>query len=335
MIPTYIEYSSIVKPIADDIYNIDIPIPHVLRNFNLYLLLGREPTLIDTGFYHPRIEEVVTGALNYLGIDGLRRILITHSHMDHCGMARRLREITGAEVLAHQDDAPRLEGGGEHMANEYVCYTSLAPALGFPVDLLDSVFETMRPWLHMVERCPLDVRLKGGEVIQAGDRELEAIHTPGHTGGHLCFLERNEGLLFSGDHLMRSITPNPELYCPQRGHHLTGLGQFIESLHLIEGYRIASAHPGHGKAIKQVARRIRFNLLHHERRLESTREAVAEGCSTVWEVACRLFPQVPAQRVGIDHFLALKEALGHLIILEEDGVVRRDDDGNLWRYVPA
>ena len=66
------DYSSIVKPIGDNIYNIDIPIPHDLKNFNLYVLLGKEPTLIDTGPYHPTLEEVVTGCLNYLGMGNSR-----------------------------------------------------------------------------------------------------------------------------------------------------------------------------------------------------------------------------------------------------------------------
>ncbi len=329
-----IDYDSIVKPIADNIYNIDIPIPHDLKNFNLYLLLGREPTLIDTGPYHPMLEEVVTGCLERLDVSSLSRILITHSHMDHYGLAGRLAKMTGADVLAHELERERLEGGGEYMAREYEDYSSLAPAFGFPQEMLRRVFETMRPWLDLVERCPLSGSLQGGELIRAGDCELKAIHTPGHTAGHLCFFEGSRGLLFSGDHLMRSITPNPELYWPPRDGRYTGLGQFIKSLELLQEYQIRSAFPGHGKAIKQVAKRIRFNLQHHERRLESTREAVAAGCSTVWEVATRLFPQVPGQPPGVDYFLALKEALGHLVILEGQGAIRREDQGELMRFFP-
>ncbi|OFW55732.1 MAG: hypothetical protein A2W01_10460 [Candidatus Solincola sediminis] len=328
------DYSSIVKPIGDNIYNIDIPIPHDLKNFNLYVLLGKEPTLIDTGPYHPTLEEVVTGCLNYLGVDSLSRILITHSHMDHCGLAGRIAHITGAEVLAHELERERMEGGREHMAGEYERYASIAPSFGFPEEMLRQVFESMQPWLDLIKPCPLSSSLQGGELIPAGDYELEAIHTPGHTAGHLCYFERKRGLLFSGDHLMRSITPNPELYWPPRDGRITGLGQFIESLQLLKDYEISRAFPGHGRAIKQVARRIGFNLLHHERRLESTREAVMEGNSTVWEVAVKLFPQVPGQPPGVDYFLALKEALGHLVILEEAGAIARKDERDLFRFLP-
>jgi glyoxylase-like metal-dependent hydrolase (beta-lactamase superfamily II) len=334
MIPTNFDYDSIVKPVGDNIYNIDIPIPHDLENFNLYLLLGREPTLIDTGPYHPALEEAVTGCLRYLGVGELSRILITHSHMDHYGMAAKISALTGGLVFAHELERERLEGGGEYMAREYENYLSLAPVCGIPEELLVRVFETMRPWLDMIEPCPLHGTLEGGQVIPAGDFELLAIHTPGHTAGHLCFLEPEHRRLFSGDHLMRSITPNPELYWPERDGRLTGLGQFMESLELLKNYEIACAFPGHGKAIKRVARRIEFNLMHHKKRLEDTREAVAEGCSTVWEVARRLFPQVPDQPPGVDYFLALKEALGHLVILEAEGAVKRLDEGEPWRFYP-
>jgi glyoxylase-like metal-dependent hydrolase (beta-lactamase superfamily II) len=335
MIPSDTDYARIVKKIRDDIYNIDVPIPHALKNFNLYLLLGDEPTLIDTGPYNPAFEDIIVTALRQLRVDRLSRILITHSHIDHSGMASRLRDLTGAQVIAHRAERPRIESPKQRLTKEYRCYSLMSLAMGFPEDISHSIFGLAQGWVSLSQPCVLDVALKGGETIRAGDRELKAIHTPGHTAGHLCFYETGEGLLFSGDHLMRSITPNPELYCPPRYGHVTGLTQFLESLRRLERYDAVCAYPGHGKPIKQVEKRIEFNILHHQRRLEKTERAVNEGCRTVWEVALRLFPQVRGISPDIDHFLALKEALGHLVILEDSGVVKRADEGDLWRYIPA
>ena len=335
MIPSGMDYAGLVKTIRKDIYHIDIPITHVLGNLNLYLFMGEEPTLIDTGPYHPLLEEVIVGCLRYIGVTELSRILITHSHIDHFGMADRLRRMTGAQVMAHREERPRIENVQERLRKEYGCYSSMSPALGFPEDIARSIFGLAQVWIDLSEPCPLAVRLSGGETIQAGDRELEAVHTPGHTAGHLCFYDREEGLLFSGDHLMRTITPNPELYCPPRRGLLTGLPQFLDSLRLLERYDARCAYPGHGKPIKHVQKRVEFNLLHHRRRLEKTEEAVRKGDRTVWEVSLRLFPQIREAPPDVDHFLALKEALGHLVILEEEGAVRRVRDGNLWIFEPA
>ena len=329
------ELRGIVKPIREDILHIDIPIRHELRNINLYLFKGEYPSLLDAGPYHPRLEDLMTALLRREGAGELACLYLTHSHMDHSGLAARLRQATGARVAAHRYERPRIERAGERLREEYLCYSRLSPAMGFPVDMAGLVDRLASFWNRLCEPCRIDIRLGGGETVRAGDRELEVIHTPGHTAGHVCYYLREEGLLFSGDHLMRSITPNPELYCPPWQGHITGLPQFLESLRLLSAYDISAAYPGHGRAISRVERRIQFNLAHHRRRLERTREAVEEGCRTVWGVALRLFPQVRDKPPGVDHFLALKEALGHLLILEEEGGLRRSLEGELWIYEPA
>jgi len=329
------DYSGLLKPICEDILRIEIPIPHVLKNINLYCFRGEEPALIDAGPFHPLMAEAVCGALRAAGLGELAHLYLTHSHMDHSGMAAHLRRVMGARVVAHRLDAPRVAGGGERLRREHACFSAMRPRLGFPAEISQAVFGQAETWIKLIEPCPLERRLQGGERVKAGDRLLRVIHTPGHTAGHVCFYEEEEGILFSGDHLMRSITPNPELYCPPRRGMITGLPQFIQSLRMLEGLELRAAYPGHGEPIRQVQRRIEFNLLHHERRLEKTADAVRGGARTVWDVALRLFPQVRDKPADMDHYLALKEALGHLLILEEMGEVRRLEESGVWKFLPA
>ncbi len=335
MMPGGIDVTGMVKRIRDDILHIDIPIQHELQNLNLYLFRGERAALVDTGPYHPLLEEAILEALRFAGIEGLAFIYLTHSHIDHSGMAARLRNMTGAQVAAHRYERLRVEHVDTRLREEYDCYASMSGRMGFPRDIAEKIFGLASAWIGLSEPCRVDVRLGGGETVRAGDRELEIIHTPGHTAGHICLLARDEGLLFSGDHLMRTITPNPELYCPPWRGHTTGLTQFLDSLRLLLEYDIHYAYPGHGRPIRGVRKRIEINLAHHERRLEKTREAVERGCRTVWEVALQLFPQVRSKPPDIDHFLALKEALGHLLILEEQGAVVREGEQETWIYVPA
>lgn len=323
-----------VKRIRDDIYHIDIPIDHPLTNLNLYLFLGDEPALVDTGPYHPLLEKAILEILEGMGLRNLDHIYLTHSHIDHFGLAARLRELMGASVVAHEEERPRVEQVADRLSEEYGNYASLAPALGFPEEFARALEGLAGTWISLSQPCPLDRLLKGGETVRAGDRLLEAVHTPGHTAGHTCYYLRDEGLLFSGDHLMRSITPNPELYYPPRGGLITGLPQFLDSLRLLKGMEISCAYPGHGKPIRSVRKRVEVNILHHDRRLEKTEEAVQSGCRTVWDVSLRLFPQIKGTPPDVDHFLALKEALGHLAILEEVGRVTRLIEGGRWHYLP-
>jgi len=324
--------ADLVRPLSEGVFRIEVPIQHELKNFNLYLFLGEHPALIDAGPYHPLLEGVIVEALRRAGLNELEFIYLTHAHIDHFGMAARLRAMTGASVAAHRYERPRIERAGARLEEEYRCYASLSERMGFPRDVAEAIFSLASVWTSLSEPCPVDVPLRGGEMVRAGDRELEAVHTPGHTAGHLCFYDRGEGLLFSGDHLMRSITPNPELYCPPWRGEMTGLPQFLSSLELLREYAIRTAFPGHGKSIGKAARRIELNILHHRRRLEKTLEAVDRGCITVWDTALYLFPQMKGKRPQVDHFLAMKEALGHLLILEREGRVRCDREGEVWRF---
>lgn len=335
MIPSGMDVAGMVKGIDEDILHIDIPIQHELQNINLYLLRGEQPALIDTGPYHPLLEGIIVEALRCAGIEGLAFIYLTHSHIDHSGMAARLRDMTGAKVAAHRYERPRIEHVNERLREEYECYSSMSFRMGFPEEIARHIFDLASVWISLSEPCRVDMRLGGGEKVRAGDRELEVIHTPGHTAGHVCYYLREEGILFSGDHLMRTITPNPELYCPPWRGNITGLNQFLDSLRMLREYDVRYAYPGHGRAIKKVRKRIEINLVHHERRLEKTREGVGKGCRTVWEVALYLFPQVRNKPPDVDHFLALKEALGHLLILEDAGAVKRGYEGELWVYEPG
>ncbi len=335
MIPSGIDVAGMVKQVRESILHIDIPIQHELQNINLYVLQGEYPALIDAGPYHPRLQGIIVDALRFAGVDELAFIYLTHSHIDHSGMAARLRGMTGAKVAAHRYERLRVEQVDRRLREEYGCYSSMAAYMGFPEDIATQIFNLATLWISLSEPCPVDIRLGGGEKLRAGDCELEVVHTPGHTAGHVCYYLEEYGLLFSGDHLMRTITPNPELYCPPWRGNLTGLQQFLASLRLLREYDVRSAYPGHGRVIHKVQKRIEINLIHHERRLAKTQEAVSQGCRTVWEVALRLFPQVRNKPPDVDHFMALKEALGHLIILEEQGAVEREYEGELWVYKPA
>lgn len=120
--------------------------------------------LIDTDFGNGSEYFALADIIN-LGFDptDIAYILLTHRHPDHVGGARRLREITGAQVLAHEWDADIIESGYVHV---------------MPTDGSE--------W--PIPGCPVDRRLNDGDVLRIGNKEIQVIHTPGHTAGCLTFL---------------------------------------------------------------------------------------------------------------------------------------------------
>ena len=112
----------------------------------------------------------ILSSVEELGLD-IKFIVLTHGHMDHVGALRQVKEVTGAEVAIHSNDAPYLQGNPQTQA-----FSPSVQALPSP-----------------------DRLLKGGDSIDIGDLHFLVLHTPGHTPGGICLLEK--GIVFTGDTL--------------------------------------------------------------------------------------------------------------------------------------
>jgi glyoxylase-like metal-dependent hydrolase (beta-lactamase superfamily II) len=135
---------------------------------NTYLLGDSQVALIDPG---PDDGEHLGKLLEAVG-DRLRWILVTHTHVDHSPLARRLQLATGARVI----------GCG-------VTPTYLAGS----IDSFDAGFTA-------------DRAMDDGDRLETGELAIDAVYTPGHASNHLCFELAGTGLLFSGDHVMSGST---------------------------------------------------------------------------------------------------------------------------------
>ena len=134
--------------------------------------------LVDTGT--PGKIGKIDGALRDIGrsVEDIRTILLTHWHYDHIGTLGEIVRRSGATVLAHSLDAAVIDGSTPPQLTWIMKLT--APILGKPA------------------LAPVDRRLDGDGPT--GVPGVTALHTPGHTRGHLSYLlERHGGVLFAGD----------------------------------------------------------------------------------------------------------------------------------------
>ncbi len=145
-----------------------------------YLIVGETITLIDTGVAgcEERIFDYL-GSINYDPSE-ISLVILTHSHPDHIGAARAIREATGCSVAAHPAERAWIEDV-ERQNRE-------RPVPGFATLVGGSV--------------PIDFELDGGVTIDidgSGEYEIEMIHTPGHSAGSIALFLPGYGALFSGD----------------------------------------------------------------------------------------------------------------------------------------
>ena len=170
------------KPLIDGL--------HMLPGLvNVYLLKTEDGyALIDSGF--PNSAEKIIKSLGSLGVSPkeVRHLLLTHCHPDHIGSAAALKRATGATVYAHKADAAIIEAGSG-FRQAYA-----APGLRNRI-----MFKILSLLAKDVEGTPVDRLIADGESLPF-DKDLVAIHIPGHCSGQLAFLwRRNGGILFTAD----------------------------------------------------------------------------------------------------------------------------------------
>jgi len=171
--------------------------------------------MIDAGL--PGNVDVIEENLEEHGfsLEDVNKLILTHQDFDHCGCAAELVEETEATVLAHEEDAPAIDGRENPIKGE--------------------------------ERYPafdVDVDLVGGETIRTESRELEIIHTPGHTPGHISILTDN--LLIAGDALNVEKTG----FSGPRERFTPDMEEAVESIHMLSFRDFNEVHCFHGGTVE-------------------------------------------------------------------------------------
>lgn len=168
-------------------------------------------------------------------------------------------------------------------------------------------------------------RLGPGEVVEAGRVRVRAIHTPGHTPDHMCFLAEPDGLLFTGDTVLGRGT---SVIDPPDGD----MGAYMRSLETLRELEPAVIYPGHGPVVFTPKGKLDHYLRHRAKREERILEAVARGRNTPAEIV----PEVYAGEAPEAMFpVAARSVLAHLLKLEREGAVVRTGRHRDERFVPV
>jgi glyoxylase-like metal-dependent hydrolase (beta-lactamase superfamily II) len=338
--------------IVPGIYQLQLPLPFTpvgdmslgenLSQTNVYFIQGSTGwLLVDSGWDDPQNMEIIKKGLQEIGIyfKDISQIVITHSHLDHFGLAGELQEISGATLLLHQGERRFIEPGGVKGATILKTMKEWLYKNGTPVDetaklqrlpagemnFISPVFPDVVSFTGKVGSP--DIFLSGGERIDTGLFSFEVLWTPGHSPGHICLYERAKGVLISGDHILSRITPEIGLN-PFSG--LNPLGDYIKSLESLKKLEVELVLPGHEEYFVDLGTRIDELIQHHQRRKE---DIVRILNTRSQEVAYKIAMEVPwmPEKGGepwekLDHWghrMALMETLAHLNLLKEEGKVRR------------
>ena len=288
--------------------------------------------LVDPGWNAAEALAALEEGLGSFGakLEDVRGVLVTHLHPDHYGLAGRVREVSGAWVGLHPADAALIPGRYEDVDELLERISGWLAQTGAPAEDLAELRDASMQLRRFVVVARPDVPLADGDRPDLPGWRLRAVHTPGHTPGHLCFVEERTGVVLTGDHVLPTISPNIARH-PQAGPD--PLAAYLASLERLRRWGDGLALPGHQWRFDGLAGRIDELLAHHEQRLDAVEAAVASGAETIWEVATRTSWSRPWEEIhGFMRRAALGETAAHLVHLEGRGRLERTAGSPLrWR----
>jgi glyoxylase-like metal-dependent hydrolase (beta-lactamase superfamily II) len=299
-----------------------MPLPYALDHVNLYLLDdGAGWTLVDAGHGDDatrRAWEVLDA--NVLGGKPITRVICTHHHPDHFGLAGWLVRRWGAELWCTRAEWQATRTKTLRSSDETrALWRRFYLRAGVPPAQLQPVMDCSRSYPDHISSVPASFhRVQAGDELTVGGRRWRAIVGRGHAREHLCLHAPEDGLFLAGDQVLQHITPNVSLWPDDPDDD--PLADYVASLRALRTIPAETlALPSHGHPFTGLARRCAALEAHHEERLDAVVTALARP-ATAFEVMRSLF------RPGLDAHqatFAIGESIAHLNRLASLGLVER------------
>ena len=314
-----------VEKVREGLWSVPVPLPSVLRYVLVYVLETPDGiAVIDAGWGTDEAWQAFRAGLAQIGhsVGDVGAILITHAHMDHYGLAGRVREESGAWIGMHEQEAahlPRRRGDADSIV---AGIRRWLVACGVPADEVDELAGAPERVQTLLSLPEPDVLLRHGERVDVRGWDLYPVWTPGHTPGHLCFHDTTNDVFFSGDHVLPRISPNISAFVSGLANPLAA---FLDSLSAVAGFTSAEVLPAHEYRFRGLADRSEDLRRHHDARLAEVLDVVrSDPGLTTFAAAARLtWSRDWSQNRGFVRRSAIGETLAHLVLLEHRGVLSR------------
>ncbi len=270
--------------------------PMTFTGTRTYILGTENLIVIDPG---PDSEAHLSSIMKYIGNRKVTDILLTHSHIDHSPLSRKLKIETGAKIIGF--------GSADEARASFMKKLSSSLDLGGEEGIDKDL--------------ALDKKVIDKQILKLNNYSIEVVHTPGHLSNHICFSLKERQILFSGDHVMGWATT---LISPPDGD----LGSFMNSLEKLSDREEMIYYPGHGKPLKEPRKMVLEQIKHRRFREKQILNSVSKISRTPSEIVDDVYVDLnPMLKAA-----ALRNVLAHLIDLYERDQVSTDQFSQIAKF---
>jgi len=316
---------------------IELPTIFGMKTVNSFLFKEPEPILIDCGENSNESWDALNKGLNENGLQlsDIKKIYITHMHIDHMGMAGRIADEFGTEIWVNDKSVSRVLN--------YIEFSKLMKTMAFEItskfwgidstDTANPMYsasksegKTRNTWTAISEQ-----NLKvytAGDVLRFGDEDWEVMYMPGHSDTQTVYFQKESKRMLSADMLL-SVTPTPfyELSNGLTGDRIKGLPVMMQSYQRLSELDFTIAYPGHYDVIHNPKEIIQKQVDHiHKRKMECF-EFIKSGNDTYKKLYGLMYDKFT--------FTAVTMLVGYLDLLVEEQKIRWIEDEKSIRFEVA
>jgi glyoxylase-like metal-dependent hydrolase (beta-lactamase superfamily II) len=313
---------------------IELPTGLGVGPVNAYLFTQPEVILVDAGIKSEECWTALSDALAGHGLNpaDIARIVITHPHVDHYGLAARIVAESDATVWIAEPGAPWLLDSGNLWQERLDYYRhDFLSHIGLPAEMIDASLAGIQSLEKRADPLPADciITFRTDDILQMGGLAWQVLPAPGHASMQTVFYQTETRQLISADMLL-AVAPTPVVEQPPPGskRRIPSLPQFLRSLEMLEVLDIEVVYPGHGRPFgdhRRVIRRQRQRIM--DRKAECL-TLVGNGQATLPELLDSMYAHQPSG----SRTVGLWMLVGYLDLLIADKLVRQEEVGGIWHY---
>ena len=302
-------WKSIRLPLGDKSYLQDVYV-FVFRTEDGFMML-------DAGLNTKESFETLLSGLRDLGYElvQLKKLVISHYHLDHCGLALRLQQLTSAPVYLHENDRRILLFFKEHIEEYPEKIKDFFCSYGVPEKIMKNIVNELYVYKALLLGPTETIHLKDGALFPIEDGYLKVIHTPGHTPGHVSLFHTEEKVLFGADFLVQDEWPHGGIYPHTASYN--PIGDYLKSLEKVKSLEPELIIPSHKEPIYEPVKKIDEAISFMKRKIEEIYDLLKKGPLSLAQICDMAFKGYES---SLSYFFLLSVGLGYMRYLIEKGL---------------